>query len=271
MFYKPEVVGLKTLLGAVFPFAYGTYWYFTAYFCLFFFTPFLNLLVEKFEKTTLQNLLASLFFVFSLLPTLFHSDFAVTKNGYSFLWLAVLYIVGAYIKKHGVSFAYKNSKNLYGYIICVLLTWLSRPTIEFVSAKVLGEAKGGDYLIAYTSPTIVLCAVFLLLFFANLKCGKVVTKFIGFFAPVSFGVYLWHCEPLTYAACYNVFVGFASLHPFVMVLAVIGSALCIWLAGSLIDKVRLMLFNMLKLKEFSLWIENKLRAVLRRLARLKKC
>lgn len=262
-FYRPELVNMKTILGAVFPFAFGTYWYFTAYFCLFFLIPFLNLAIEKFDKATMQKLILSCLLVFSVLPTLFQNDFPLLNRGNSFLWLAVLYVVGAYIKKYGNSFKYKNQRNLYSYLIIVAITWLSKIVIELLTSKVLGEPKGGKYLIGYNSPLIVMCAVFLLIYFSNIKCGKGLIKFISFFAPVSFGVYLLHEEPLIKETLITgAFVRYLSFNPIITVLSVIGTAICIWLLGSLIDRIRLEIFNLLKIKQLSEWLEQKVKKAL---------
>ncbi len=255
---KPETVGLKTILGAIFPFAYSTYWYFTAYFCLFFFIPFLNAILDKFDKPTVQKLLFWLFIIFSILPTVFDSDFGNVNDGYSVLWLALLYLLGAYIKKYGASISYPNWKNLLGYFSCVLITWLSKLCIELVTNAVSGAPKSGGYLIHYTSPTIIFSAVFLLLYFSNLKCRKT-TKIIRFFAPVSFGVYLLHDEPLIRTRfIVDAFVGYGTQNPLFMAAAVVGTALCIWLVGSLVDYVRLQLFHWLKIKQLSVSIERTL-------------
>lgn len=259
IFYKPELVSLTTIVNAIFPFAYSTYWYFSAYFCLFFFTPFLNLALDKFEKATIQKLLLLLFMIFSVLPTLFYSDFGCTNAGYSFLWLAILYLTGGYIKKYGLSFSRTNRTNLIGYFICVILTWLSKICIELITNILFHEPIGGGYLISYTSPTIILCSVFLLLFFANIKCGKKLTRFIQFFSPLVFGVYLFHDEPLIRETFLkNAFIGYLSFNPIVMILAVIGTAIAIWFVGSLADKIRLTVFNLLKIKELSIFLEHKI-------------
>lgn len=258
LFYKPEEVGVGAIIKSFFPFAFDTYWYFSAYFCLFFFMPFLDNILDRFKKEEMQKLLILLFVVFSILPTLFYSDFGETNKGYSFLWLAVLYLLGAYIKKYGVTPSYSNWKNLLGYTLCVILTWLSRLCIEQITNSTIQKLKWGDYLIKYTSPTIVLCSVFLLFFFMNLNCGKILTKFIRIFAPVSFGVYLFHEEPLirdTFIK--NAFTGYLSLHPLVMALAVIATSLCIWLLGSSIDGIRLFVFNLFKIKKLCNFIEQK--------------
>ena len=54
------------------------------------------------------------------------------------------------------------------------------------------------------------------------------------------------------------FSGYLTLNPVVMIIAVIGTALGIWLFASMIDKVRLMLFELLKIKQLSRRIAEKI-------------
>lgn len=206
----------------------------------------------------MQKIILICFLIFSVLPTFFHSDFGCTSYGYSFLWLAILYIAGAYIKKYCISFDRKNKSNLYGYFICVIITWLSKIVIEYLTQLIFDEPRGGNYLISYTSPTIILCLVFLLLFFANIKCNRTVVRFI-FFAPVFFGVYLFHGEPLIKDAFIdNAFVHYLSFNPLIRAPAVIAIAFCIWLVSSLVDRIRLIIFDNLKIRQFCTFVEGKL-------------
>ncbi|MBQ0084077.1 MAG: hypothetical protein KBS52_04855, partial [Clostridiales bacterium] len=152
------------------------------------------------------------------------------------------------------------------YAAFVLITWLSKVIIENITIMIFGSPKMSYYLVKYTSPTIIACAIFLFLFFENLKCGKTMIKFISFFAPISFGVYLIHAEPLLVDNFLTgKFVFLANLNPIVMMLALIGLGLAIWLICSLIDKLRLELFKLLKIKELSVKTENLIGKILRKI------
>lgn len=129
--YRPELVNLKGKRELLFPFAYNTYWYFTAYFCLAFFIPFLNMMLERLDRAELKRLLFFLCLIFSILPTLFYEDFPRTSSGYSFLWLAVLYLVGGYIKKYNTTFPGKGGRKFLGYLVCILVTWLVKVGVQY--------------------------------------------------------------------------------------------------------------------------------------------
>ena len=245
---SPEKINLKIILAAIIPFAYGSYWYYTAYFCLFFVMPYLDIFIKKATRTESRKMLISCFCVFSLLTTFFNRDIGNTVNGYSVLWLSILYLLGAYIKKYDIKVG-GYAKAILGYLVCVLITWCSKLLIEFSTDVVFGVPKNGNYLIQYTSPTIVMCSVLLLLCFKELRFTQGCKKAISFFAPAAFGVYLFHREPLIWDFIDNAFAPFASYSTVGMLLATLITALLIWLIGSLIDKMRIQLFFVLKIKQ----------------------
>ena len=55
------------------------------------------------------------------------------------------------------------------YFAMIGLTWLSKLIIEILILHFLGEVRAGTYLISYKSPTIVLAAVCLVLFFEKIR------------------------------------------------------------------------------------------------------
>ena len=225
--------------------------------------PYINLILDTLKKETMQRLLITSGLVFSVFPTLFHCDLSNTNGGASFLWLAVLYLVGAYIRKYKVADKAQKKTCLLGYATCVVLTWFSKFGIEIVTSKLLREPKYGGYFVSYTSPTIVLSAVFLLLLFAKLSFTPKAVRFITFVAPVSFDVYLLHEEPLIRSLLINGrFEHFKNLHPILMLGAVIGTALGIWLIGSLVGRLRLAVFKLCRVQKISEWLERKGKSVL---------
>lgn len=124
----PETVHLGDIVKVLFPFAYtNVYWYFTAYFCLFFFIPVLNLVVDKLEKRELKILIVCIVLLYSIMPTIFRRDMFFTGDGCSPIWLAMLYIMGAYIRKYDVT-SRENHKKVYiytSYALCLhgFLNW----------------------------------------------------------------------------------------------------------------------------------------------------
>lgn len=260
--FTDQTIGIKTYIKSLFPFAYTTYWYFTSYFCMFLFTPFLNHTIHTTTKKQATMLVVSLMIVFSVLPTVFEEDFAITNHGYSALWLSVMYILGAYIKKYNIGKSTGKLKSILCYFCCIVLTWLSKIVIERLLTPAIGEIIRPDYLYQYVSPLMVLSAVSLLLFFSGLNISKIPQKLITFFSPLAFSVYLIHEEPLIVDEFIrNRFSDFGNLNVVFMVLAVLATTFIIWLSCSLIDYIRLNIFKFLKVKELCLLIESKVSVI----------
>lgn len=87
-------------------------WYFTSYFGVFFIIPYVNMVLCKLEQEEFKRLLIILFALFLFMPltSLKLIDLFRTSNGYSLIWLLVMYCFGAYQrmypkeKKHNVLF-----------------------------------------------------------------------------------------------------------------------------------------------------------------------
>ena len=167
-------------------------------------------------------------------------------RGYSFLWITVLYLVGAYIRKYHIEDTISKRTALLAYFACAALTWLGKFAIEKMTMRLYQVPSHGDAFVRYTAPGVLFCGVFLVLFFAKLRPGKCMQALIRFFAPVSFGVYLLHAEPLMWDHFLSdAFTWAVRYNAVVTCLIAIGAALAIWLAGSLVDHVRRLLFKLL--------------------------
>jgi hypothetical protein len=258
----PGSVGVKDFIKAIFPFAFGTYWYFTAYFGMFFLIPFMNYFIEKISSELAYKTILIIVCVFSILPTIFHNDMFKTSSGYSMLWLSLMYLVGACIRKYNWNERIGARSGALGYLICVIATWASKLVLELLTNKIFGAPKGGNLLVSYTSPTILGAAVMLLLCFSKINFGNAWKKVIAFFAPIAFGVYLIHEEPLIRDNFINGrFKEYLQFNPVVMVLLVLGTACAIWLVCSLIDRLRLKLFEVLRVKQLAGNIEDSLKKI----------
>ena len=94
-------VGKQEILGAIFPISTEQYWYFTAYAGMFLFIPFVNLFVQRASQSQVRAVIHGCILLFSILPTVFRRDIFVLKDGYSALWMLILYLIGGYIGKYG--------------------------------------------------------------------------------------------------------------------------------------------------------------------------
>lgn len=253
-----KTASMKNILFAFFPVTKGGWWYFTMYFALFLFVPLLNAAIEKMTKTGLRNTVIACVFLFSILPFLWNKDTFVVHDGYSLLWLMVLYLIGAYLGKYR---AFENAKKpllFLGYVVCCVITWSAKYVIHSRFPVFVGITLDEDWLVRYTSLPVMLSAVFLLLIFRGITLPKPVKAAIAVIAPLTFSVYVIHTLPVVkeyfLVGKYTVY---AAYSPVVMVLAVLGTAAVIFLACAALDFVRARLFDVLKVKARLLRLEEK--------------
>ena len=199
MAFKIIPINFGNILKAFLPVSTKAYWYFTAYFVLFFTMPMLNKAVKELEEKHLKLLVYGGMILFSLIPTIFMTDIFGTSSGYSAIWLIYLYILGAYVKEKEERFN-KITPHFAtnGFLILILLTWLSRVVIEFMTLRIFNKIFGSDILISYTSPTILISSILFLCYFKNISLSEKLRKVVSFLTPMTFGVYLIHVNPLVW-------------------------------------------------------------------------
>lgn len=256
-FINPELVGTVEIKSAIFPVYFKQYWYFSAYFCLFFFIPALNIVVHKLPKKQLEAILVSLLTVFSILPTVFERDSFHLIDGYSVLWLGVLYLIGAYIKKYGFANKCSVFRWLSIYAICIILSWALKLGIEKYQFTFFSDNVNGELPIKYISPLMVIAAVSLMGAFARIKPGKTASRIIKFISPLTFGIYLIHVQPYIWMTFNKKLLHLLNVPVYEMIVRTIGVAVIVFTACMIIEYLRGLLFSLLKIKKIFLWIENK--------------
>lgn len=244
---KPEILSGDIIFSSLLPVVSNHYWYFTSYFCLFFFTPYINKVINSLEKKELDKLALTLLILFSFVPVIMNDDLFVTKNGYSVIWLAVLYIFGAYIKKRDLASVISKRKHI-PYLIywgCIAITYISIISYGLISRQVSGKIESA--LLNYTSPTILVSSAMLVLIFSQMKLKRL-TGVIKILSPLSFSVYIIHCHDLLWRLMSNRLTGMAALPAPFFVLAVAGCVIAVYAGCSLIDFLRELAERKLKLR-----------------------
>jgi Uncharacterized protein conserved in bacteria len=256
--FMPNAVWSGAFQAALMPVTKVQYWYFTAYFGLFFMMPYLNKLVSALTKVQFKGLVLTLILLFSVLPTFCEADLFSMLSGYSMLWLIVLYLIGAYIRLHGTVDTHGKLFYLSGFLLFVLITWC----FKFFPTSL---SYHRDKFIGYTSPTIVATSVCLFLFCIKLtRVGRVPGFLIKTFSPSSFGVYLIHTHPLVWMIILNGrFSSFASSGVPKLAAEILGAALIIFIACSLVDMLRSALFKLLRIGKLAHTLEAVITPVVR--------
>ncbi len=258
--FDPASIDLKGIIASFFPVTNRSYWYFTSYFGLFFLIPVINHGINAMTKNDAKKLIAGIILIFSIFRTALcfnvigivkSIDIFYANNGYSVIWLTLLYIVGGCIGKFDLWKTTKAWKIWGVFFISVILSWSFKLFVENTTYEELKSIVGANSFISYMSPTIIATAICLLLLFSRLETlPKIPQKIVGFFAPVSFAVYLIHENVMVR----NLFITekfrpLAELNPLEMMLHIFAIVFVIYISCSLIDHIRLLLFKLLHVKE----------------------
>ncbi len=237
------------------PVFFSQFWYFTAYFCLFFFIPFINMLIDNISKKSHYTLIITGFLLFSLSVIIFKKDPFSIKNGYSTWWLIYLYFVGAAIKKYNLFSKISKNKCLIGYFITVCITYIIKCLTKMADLYDLGFIGKGVSFFGlcfdeYSSSFVLASAVFLLLFCLKFKIPNTLTIAFSKIQPFIFQVYIIHLHYLIWDGFIkDKFSGYALQPCVLLVVYVIGTALGVFLTCVLIDIIRSLLFKLLRINK----------------------
>ena len=106
------------------------------------------------------------------------------------------------------------------------------------------------------SITIFSVAVLMLELFSRITFNKK-TTIIEILKVSSFGVYLIHLHTSIWPRLHQKFETFAFYNPILLILASLGVSLTIYIICSIIDYLRYLLFELIKIRKFLLKLEEK--------------
>ena len=105
-------------------------------------------------------------------------------------------------------------------------------------------------LIGYISPAVVGIAILHVIGFSKLQIGGILRKIIAFAAPAAFAVYILNCHRIIWAhVMTEKFAVLAGRPVHVMVFWLLAFSLAFLVAGILIDRVRIWLFDLLRVRK----------------------
>ena len=111
----------------------------------------------------------------------------------------------------------------------------------------------------YINPIVLFQAISLLMFFSKLKIkNNFLKKIISFFTPLVFGVLLFHSRMLHLETKFlnNFFNELKQMNNTYYFYYIIFYAIFFFFLCALVDYSRLLIFNLFKIKEISIFIEN---------------
>lgn len=251
--YALGYASFSDIFQAMLPVSTKQYWYFTAYTGVSLLMPVLDRLAEAVDRQSLPKVVLVII-LFSCYNSGIGriSDPFFLNNGYSFIWLSILYFLGALIKKFEL---YKEidgkRKKQIGVAIfgMILISW-----VWFVYLADLIRPGMKSLLTVYVSPTILGVSVGLLFILAGTNFKS---KWITFLSSSTFGIYLVHDSNIV--RNYFVIGRFAMINQFSpvwMAPIVFLCAVAIFAVCCLLDQFRVLLFKLLQARRLSVFVES---------------
>lgn len=258
-FLLERQIGIGTLFFSAFPVFSHKYWFFTAYTGMFLLIPIMNQFIQTASKKLINYTIVSILIIVSVYNPLsvyiFGGDPFSLNGGYSFIWLSLLYLVGAWLNENRQG-CVKNAWLCFCIVLLVIVTWI----IKLYSKDKYVE----EIFVSYCSPTIIWISVFMVMLFSGIRLGTLMTRLTVVFSPSAFSVYLIHVHPIIYERYIEKrFIWIASEGVIMEVISVLGCAFVIFLFCLLVDIIiRKPIFKVLrvdaKIKKITTIIEEKL-------------
>jgi len=274
--YKPQFVRNINLYYNLFPIIFNRYWFFTSYFGMYLFIPIINKGIVYLNKIELKISFISLIVIFVFWHDIMNlrNDIFNTNKGFSVLWLMIFYITGAYFGKYKIKyfgtikiyiffinfFIYMFTSiiyyNIYNYNM-KSLTGRIRQKIIFKLKQLFTEN--------YDSNLKVIQSISIILVLLQINYSIYLGKIISFIGTLTFGIYLIHS---------NICIAndilkdlFDNEQNNLSILSVyrlfINKGLLIFIICAIIDYLRYLIFNLLKIRKICIIIDKFLFEILK--------
>ncbi|MGN0528162.1 MAG: acyltransferase [Eubacterium sp.] len=242
------------LIRSFFPVSTNAYWFFTQYFVLCFFMPFINKLVLNLSQKMHTAFVGMMLVFFSLLPMIyslldgifsgFDEKIFYTERGYSVLWMIAMYSMGTLLNRlnsHGLFDKIKINK-------CILIIITSDLIIWVIHYFCVNYSNGIShyFIVSYTSPFVIVSAVATVILFSKLHFGKAADKMISFFSAGAFAVYLVHSNASIYKPYTALVSPMLNMRLLKLLPCLLFTVLFVFFACTVFDAVRGKLFALLR-------------------------
>ena len=231
----PQAVGLGDLRKAFFPVTEASYWYFNAYVVLFFFIPLLNHAIRSIPGREAVFAMAGIFLLALWASDTPFRQVFLLANGYSALWLVILYILGGLLARFDIPAKLPAKGWALVYLLAVLGSFLPRMAI-LVLKPGLWSADNYNLSMQYTNPSVVLASVALVGLFSRLELSEKMVRATRALSPHAFGVFLLHTQPLVFAkAIFGQFAWLGTAPFWELSVVLPGATAFIYIVGTAVD------------------------------------
>ena len=251
----PDKVTPKDFICSALPLFSNEYWYFTAYFLVCLLSPLVNNAVRTLSESTLRKTVIVIVFFFSIF-SIFSNSSGIIQS-FSFPWIFILYFLGAVIKRCRIGEKISSFKLVFCIFLCAAISFIWAMFTWISEINVLRSTWTDYMLVKHISPTMLFPAICYLLLFRRINVGDKAKKAVKFLSPCVFATYLINTHQIIYSVVlHDIFVPLTGLNIAVILLFVFAFSILFVLSSCLIDKVRILLFKLIRLDKLAAILGN---------------
>lgn len=255
--YKIGYINSLNDLKILFPVITGYYWFITGYILVYILSPYFNKLISIFSKREYQKFLLITLTIWCIIPTVLgffynSSERLLYFNG--FIWLSLMYFIGAYIRKYNIKSLNTKKKSIITCGITFLIMILSICIID--SFKETFLRIGTTETAYFRSPNnllMIILSISCFMFFKNLSIKRNII--INKIASTTLGIYLFHEGVLKKYIWGTLFKSNIYIYTNSWFLYALSATVIIFFIGLVIDLIRQFLEKILfkKIIELRIW------------------
>lgn len=239
-----EALNPYHLWNCLFPVESGHYWFVTAYVVMILFSPALNAAVRTLSRRQLKAAILLLLVFFCFGKSLSVLPFGTDRYGYDFGWFCCLYLIAAYLRKHGSTFLYGKKRGAFLY----LFSCAGVAAVSLLCLYLCGRTGALEYYASvpfhYNYLLCLTGALGLFAFFAGLRLPEGgAAEAVRRISPAVFGVYLIHEHADVSSRWAMWIVKDVSEHFWGYLIQMTESVLLVFLVSVCIDLMRARLFD----------------------------
>ena len=233
-------MGVINRILLCFPITISKYWFVSVYILIYIFSPYFNILIHSMEKRNFQKLLITSLLVWSVIPTILGIFYNSTETllYYSrFIWLVIIYFVGAYIRLYDIKIYKKRNSSMIGAILSFFIMLMGIIVIYLVQHN-FNILNNLDVAYFWPPNTIPMFIFSISVFEIFLKIRITSNKIINMLASTTLGIYMIHDGMLNPYIWKNIFSTLEHLNSSYFVIYILGTTIIIFIVGAIIDLIR---------------------------------
>jgi hypothetical protein len=241
------------MLNYFLPIHMDVFWFITSYVVLYTLLPIIAEGVHRITQKQLGTIVIILLIYECGFKSFLPFRMYIDNHGYSFLWYLIVFLIGSYLKLYGFKILNTPAKGLLFYFVSSFLILAEYAVITYI-IRVYGhleELAGLAY--EYNNFFVITAAVGIFSAFVHFKEMKEAPgKVVCFLSPMALGVYLLQENQTLRYRWQSWFKLQGSLDGSLgmLLLKLLIAVVCMYLLGTAVDYLRILLFRFVKTKIF---------------------